>query len=104
MAKTLIYHRKVEQDFEQAIDFYTKKSKALGNKFYHELVKAYGHISVHPAIDLNCFSYELNILNLKTWELRDFPYIIFYIEKADHIHIYHVLHNSQQISLWMFEP
>ncbi|MCO6545511.1 MAG: type II toxin-antitoxin system RelE/ParE family toxin [Gilliamella sp.] len=102
MAKMLIYQRKAEQDVEQAIDYYTEKSKALGNKFYHELLKAYSHISDHPAIGSNRFAHELNIPNLKTWALTDFPYIIFYIEKAEYIHIYRVLHSSQQIPSWMF--
>lgn len=104
MAKTLIYQIKAQEDVEQAVDYYKEKSKALGNKFYHELMKSYGHISDHPAIGSNRFAYELNIPNLKTWALTDFPYIIFYIEKAQYIHIYRVLHSSQQIPSWMFEP
>lgn len=104
MAKTLIYQIKAQEDVEQAVDYYKEKSKALGNKFYHELVKAYGHIGDHPAIGSNRFAYELNIPNLKTWALTDFLYIIFYIEKAEYIRIYRVLHSHQQIPSWLFEP
>lgn len=103
MAKTLIYQIKAEDDVEQAINYYKEKSEALAYKFYHELIKAYSHISDHPAIGSNRFAYELNIPNLKTWSLTYFPYVIFYIEKVEYIHIYRVLHSSQDIPLWMFE-
>ena len=60
MAKTLIYQLKAEKDVDRAIDYYKEKSKALGNQFYNELIKAYSHISDHPAIGSNRFAYELN--------------------------------------------
>lgn len=83
MAKTLIYQIKAEQDVEQAIDYYREKSKVLGNKFYHELMKSYGNISDHPAIGSNRFAYELNIPNLKTWRSQIFLILFFTLRKPN---------------------
>jgi plasmid stabilization system protein ParE len=50
------------------------------------------------------YAYELDIPGLRRWPLRRFPYLIFYMEQADHIDVWRVLHGRRDIPALMREP
>jgi toxin ParE1/3/4 len=46
----------------------------------------------------------LDIPGLRSWPLRRFPYVIFYIEQENHIDVWRVLHARRDIPALMQQP
>jgi len=44
-----------------------------------------------------------NLPGLRFWPLQRYPYLVFYIELADHIDIWRVLHSQRDIPAWLHD-
>jgi toxin ParE1/3/4 len=74
-----------------------------GLDFIEALERAYRHISRYPASGSPRYAHELNLPELRFWLLRRFPYLVFYIERDDHLDVWRVLHGQRDIPVWMRE-
>jgi toxin ParE1/3/4 len=72
---------------------------ALG--FINALEKAYGHIGRHPAAGSPRYAHELNLPDMRFWLVPGYPYVVFYVERDDHIDVWRVLHAQRDIPAWM---
>jgi toxin ParE1/3/4 len=93
------------RDVDDAITHYLKDSAAevvLG--LVDALEDAYRLIGRHPAIGSSHYAHELGISGLRCWPLPRFPYLIFYLEREDHIDVWRVLHGQRDIPALMQEP
>jgi toxin ParE1/3/4 len=43
------------------------------------------------------------LAGLHVWPLSRYPYLVFYVERADHIDVWRVLHGHRDIPSWMQE-
>ncbi|MEN8165655.1 MAG: type II toxin-antitoxin system RelE/ParE family toxin [Acidobacteriota bacterium] len=96
--KPIIPRALAAQDVEQAIEHYLEEQAAhaaLG--FIDALEGAYDHIARHPASGSPRLGHELDLPNLRSWPLNTFPYIVFYLERPDHIDVWRVLHQKRDI-------
>ena len=85
-------------DVHQAIDYYLGEGSvraALG--FISALEAAYRHIGRAPASGSPRYAHELDIPGLRSWPLRRYPYIVFYVEGAEKIDVWRVLHDERDI-------
>jgi toxin ParE1/3/4 len=90
------------RDVEQAVAYYLNEgapSAALG--LIDALEKAYAHIGRHPGTGSPRYAHELNLAGLRFWPLISYPHGVFYIEKADHIDVWRVLHGQRDIPAWL---
>jgi len=90
------------RDVEQAIEHYLAESAAqaaLG--FIVALERAYAHIARYPAAGSTRYAHELNLPGLRFRPLRRFPHLVFYVEHADHIDVWRVLHGQRDIPAWL---
>ena len=71
--------------------------------FVDELEKAYGHIARHPLSGSPRYAHHLGLADLRFWRLRRYPYLIFYVEREEHIDVWRVLHEQRDIPSWMSE-
>jgi len=100
--KPVIQRALAAQDVEQAIEYYLEEpvvDTALG--FIDALEKAYSHIGRHPASGSPRLGHELNLPDLRAWPLTIFPYLVFYLERQDHIDVWRVLHQKRDIPSWL---
>lgn len=67
------------------------------------LEQAYKHISRHPTSGSPRYAHELNLPGLRSWPLTRYPYLVIYVERADHIDVWRVLHGHRDIPAWMQE-
>jgi toxin ParE1/3/4 len=72
---------------------------ALG--FIDALQKAYAHIARHPATGSPRYAHALNIPDLRCWPLTRYPYLLFFMERDDHIDVWRVLHGKRDIPVWL---
>ncbi|WP_336331424.1 type II toxin-antitoxin system RelE/ParE family toxin [Pseudomonas putida] len=92
------------QDVEDAISYYLgeqAEQAALG--FIDALEKTYTHISRHPALASARYAHELDLPGLLYWPLKRYPYLVFYVERDDHIDVWRVLHGMRDIPEWLVE-
>jgi toxin ParE1/3/4 len=93
------------RDVDEAIGYYLNESAeeaALG--FVDALEQAYTHISRHSGTGSPRYAHELNLPGLRSWPLTRYPYLVFYVERTDHIDVWRVLHAQRDIPAWMQEP
>jgi toxin ParE1/3/4 len=102
--KPLVERRLARHDIEDAIDFYAVEAgETVALEFVGALETAYRLITDHPATGSTRYAFELNLPDLRSRRLQRFPHIIFYVERADHIDIWRVIHGHRDIPEWLRE-
>lgn len=104
-AKPVVPREQASRDVDEALAYYLAEGAeqaALG--FIDALAQAYAHIGRHPATGSPRYAHELNIPGLRSWPLTRYPYLVFYLERPDHIDVWRVLHGQRDIPASMREP
>lgn len=47
------------------------------------------------------YAYELDLPGLRAHRVKEYPYLMFYLEREDRIDVWRVLHVRNDIPLWM---
>ncbi len=103
--KPVIPRALANRDVDQAIDLYLDEGgERVGLGFIEALEKAYRHIARHPASGSPRYAQELDLPGLRVWPLKRYPYLVFYVERDDHIDVWRVLHSQRDLPAWMCEP
>lgn len=104
-ARAVIPRELASRDVDDAIDYYLSEGAekaALG--FIEDLQQAYTHIARNPATGSPRYAHELNLPGLRAWPLKRYPYLVFYVERDDHIDVWRVLHGQRDVPAWLREP
>ena len=102
--KPVIRRALADRDVQQAIDYYLSEATeqdALG--FVDALERACRHIARHPASGSTRYAHELNLPGLRCWPVRRYPYLVFYVERKDHVDVWRILHGQRDIPAWLHE-
>ena len=102
--KDIVPRELANRDVEEAIEHYLVEATAkaaLG--FVGELEKAYNHIARHPSSGSPRYAHQLGLADLRFWRLGRYPYLVFYVEREEHIDVWRVLHEQRDIPAWMNE-
>lgn len=103
--KAVVPRAQAHRDVDEAIAYYLAEDAAqaaLG--FIDALAKAYRHIGSHPATGSPRYAHELNLPGLRSWQLKHYPYVVFYVERLEHIDVWRVLHGQRHLPDWMQDP
>ena len=102
--KPVVPRRDAVRDADEAITYYLERGSldaALG--FIDALERVYGDIGRHPAAGSPRYAHELDLPGLRFWLVPGYPYVVFYIERDDHVDVWRVLHGQRDIPSWMAE-
>ena len=103
--KPVVPRRQAEIDIDSAFEFYlTEAGTEMALAFVDSLEQAVLHISRHPTSGSPRYDSELNLLGLRFWPIKNFPYLIFYFEFETHIDVWRILHAEMDIPSWMRDP
>ena len=103
--KPVITREQAQRDIDEAIDYYLKEAgDRVALRFIDAVEAAFRSIGQAPAAGSPRYAYELNLPGLRTRLLKRFPYLVFYVETADHIDVWRVLHAKRDIPAWLQEP
>lgn len=100
--KSVIPRALANRDVDEAIAWYLSENApqaALG--LIDALERAYAHIARHPATGSTRYAHELNLPGLRSWPLKDYPYLVFHVELADSIDVWRVLHGQRDVPAWL---
>jgi toxin ParE1/3/4 len=102
--KPVIPRALANRDVDEAIAWYLNENAApaaLG--LVDALERAYSHIARHPATGSARYALEMNLPGLRSWPLKHYPYLVLYVERADHIDVWRVLHAQRDIPAWLLD-
>ena len=104
-AKPVVPRLQARRDVELAIDYYADEAGAdVALRLVDALREAYRLLSARPATGSPRYAHELDLPGLRCRKLARFPYVIFYLERDDHIDVWRVLHAQRDIAAWLSEP
>jgi toxin ParE1/3/4 len=91
-------NRDIEAIIEHCLD---EGSEKVALRFVDELQKTFGRISTNYSMGSPCSAYELDLPDLRFQPTARYPYLMFYIERDDHIDVWRVLHGERDIPVEM---
>jgi toxin ParE1/3/4 len=101
--KRVVPRRQADLDIQEAFDHYLAEAGAkVAIAFVDALEQAMGDIGRHPAMGSPRYAHELNLPGLRSWLVKGFPYLIFYIESGDHVEVWRVLQGNRDIPEWLY--
>ncbi len=104
-AKPLVPREQAQQDVEDALAYYmVEDAEVAAFGFIDALEQAYAHISRHPATGSPRYAHQLNLPGLRSWPLTHYPYLVFYVERSDHVDVWRVLQARRDIPALMLDP
>ena len=105
-AKPINERRRAKQDVQDAVDHYLAQgSPDAARRFLQTLEAGYRVISAHPSSGSPSYVERFGgPPGLRGWALQGFPYVVFYLEVADHVDVVRVLHGRRDIPALMREP
>ncbi|TDD67612.1 type II toxin-antitoxin system RelE/ParE family toxin [Jiangella aurantiaca] len=85
-------------DIEDAISYYRKEhAQQSALDFIDALERVYAMIGRHPGAGSTRYGHELGLPGLRTAPVERFPYLVFYVEREDHLDVWRVLHTKRDI-------
>jgi toxin ParE1/3/4 len=104
-AKPVIPRQAAQRDIDEAITHYAVEAgEPVALTFIGALERAFRRIGQHPAVGSPRYAFELRLEGLRASPLRRYPYLVFYVEREDHLDVWRVLHAQRDIPAWMQEP
>ena len=104
-AKSVVPRQLAREDAERAVDYYAREAGAqVAVAFVDALQSTYALLAAHPASGSLRHGYELGLPDLRSIKLKYFSYIVFYLEQADHVDVWRILHARQDIPAWLQDP
>lgn len=103
--KPIVARAQALRDADEIVAHYLGEATAaaaLG--FIDALERAYEHIGRQPRTGSLRYAHELGLPGLRTWQLTRYPHLVFYVEHADHIDVWRILHGKRDIPAWLQDP
>lgn len=104
-SRPVVPRAQARRDIEDAIAYYLAEgSEQAAMEFVDAIEQSFTHIGRHPATGSPRYAHELNLPGLRCWPLKRYPYLVFYVERGDHVDVWRILHGQRDIPAWMQEP
>jgi toxin ParE1/3/4 len=98
VAKPVRLRRAAVDDIDAALDRYLAEAGAdIAQRFVTAVERPTLSIGRAPRSGSLRFAFDLEIPDLRCWPLTRLPYVIFYVEHADHVDVWRVLHTRRDI-------
>ena len=103
-AKPVVFRALANHDVEAAIDHYAGEVDVeTALRFIDALNATNARIARNPKLGSPRYADMLNVPGLRTRKLRRFPYLVFYVERSNHIDVWRVLHTARDMAAWLAE-
>jgi toxin ParE1/3/4 len=100
--KPVVLREVAARDVEDALSYYVGEGgRSLGLAFIDALEAAIQHVAAHPQSGSPRYAIELDLPDLRCWNLKRFSYLIFYVDGEDEVDVWRVLHGQRDIPEWL---
>ena len=97
MAKGVIPRPQADSEIDEVISYYSRENAKLADDFLSEIQRAFRQVANMPGLGSLRFAHELGMDGLRAYSLEDFPYLLFYFEREDHLDLVRMLHTHRDI-------
>ncbi|MEE9415225.1 MAG: type II toxin-antitoxin system RelE/ParE family toxin [Acidimicrobiales bacterium] len=85
-------------DIDAALTYYRSEAgQGIASDFVDDLESAIRHIINHPLTGSLRFAYELEIPELRSWPLKKYPNLVYYVTDETSIDIWRLLHTRRDV-------
>lgn len=103
--KPVIPRTLASEDIDSAIAYYLEQqAEQAAFGFIDALQHAYEQIGRYPDSGSPRYAHELDLPGLRSWPVNGYAYMIFYVDRPDHIDVWRVLHGMRDIPVWLQDP
>lgn len=98
----VVPRERAHRDIEEAIGHYLEEGAgeaALG--FIDALERTFTQIGRRPESGSTRFAHELDLPGLRSWPLKRFPYLVFYVVREAHVDVWRVLRARRDVPNWL---
>ena len=100
----IVSHQALRDIDEAALHDLTEAGEAVALRFADTLAAAFGLIGRQSGIGSPRYAHELQMSELRSWPLKDFPHVLLSMEQPDAIDVWRVQHGSRDIPAQPGEP
>ena len=101
----VVLRERARRDIDEAVGHYLAEAGAsLALEFIDTLEEACRQIGERPTSGSPRYAHELDIPGLRFRTVGKFPYLVFYVERNEEIHVWRVLHGARDIPVRLQEP
>ena len=105
MTKPVAPRGAAKQDADLIVSGYANEAGVeVALNFIDALEGAYKFIGDNPKAGSPRYGLMLDIPGLRSWRVRDFPHLIFYVERADFLDVWRILHGSRDMPATLADP
>jgi toxin ParE1/3/4 len=102
--KPVVRRARADQDLLEAVEYYLQEAgDRVASRFVDAVERAFRQIARHPASGSPRYALELEFPGVRCWPVKHFPYLIFYVEREDHIDVLRLLHAQRDIPEWLHD-
>ncbi len=102
--KPVILRERAQRDVDEAVEHYLAEARAeVALAFIDALEEVCRRLGEHPASGSPRYARELDLPGLRSWVVRGFPYLVFYVEREADIDVWRVLHAARDTPAWLRE-
>jgi toxin ParE1/3/4 len=104
-AKSVVARPAARRDIDEAIAYLLGEAgEAVALAFIDALQSAYDLIAAFPDSGSSRQAHDLALPGLRSRTITGYPYLIFYVERRDHIDVWRLLHAQRDVPRHMADP
>lgn len=103
--RSVVLRARARGDVDEAIAHYLDEAGAeVANGFIEALEEALAQLAARPGSGSPRYGHEVNLPGLRSWPLKSYPFLVFYMTTAGRIDVWRVLHARRDIPAWLRAP
>ena len=96
--RSVVLRASAQRDVDETVARYLEEAGAeVALGFINAFEGAFRHIAGNPESGSPRYGHELNLPGLRSWPLKAYPYLVFYMAGSDLIDVWRVLHGRRDI-------
>ena len=100
--RSVVLRARARRDVDEAVAHYLDHAGTeIVIGFIDALEEAFGHIADNPGSGSPRYGHEVNLPGLRSWPLKAYPYLVFYMKYEDRIDVWRILHDRRDIPAWL---
>lgn len=103
--KRVVLRERANRDADEAVDHHLREAgERTALRFADALARACARTAGHPAAASSRYAHELGPPGLRVWPVKRYPYLLFYVERDDHVDVWRLLRAERDIPAWLRDP
>lgn len=96
--RAVVPRRAAVDDIRAAIEHHRAEAGPdVAVAFVDAIEQTFDLLARHPAVGSHRYAHELDLPGLRSHPIAGFPFLVFYVERADQVDVWRILHGHRDI-------